>query len=79
MSTILLHMVWPWCEFRMQVWSVLHAARWKCRTQKIAINPPSGHHRTNTIGKKNFLNNNISSTYSHNMVNFGLLGAEIVC
>jgi len=28
MSTILLHMVWPWCEFRMQVWNVLHAARW---------------------------------------------------
>ena len=21
-------MMWPWCEFRMQVWSVLHAARW---------------------------------------------------
>jgi len=33
MSTILPHMVWPHCEFRMQVWSVLHAARWKCRTQ----------------------------------------------
>jgi len=27
MSTILLHMVWPLCEFRMQVWKVLHAAR----------------------------------------------------
>jgi len=27
MSTIFLHMVWPWCEFRMQVWNVLHAAR----------------------------------------------------
>jgi len=34
MSTILLHLVWPQCEFRMQVWNVLHAARWKCRTQK---------------------------------------------
>ena len=34
MSTILPHMVWPWCEFRMQVWNVLHAARWKYRTQK---------------------------------------------
>jgi len=33
------------CEFRMQVWNVLHAARWKCRTQKksskIAIWAPS--------------------------------------
>ena len=25
------------CEFRMQVWNVLHAAHWKYRTQKIAI------------------------------------------
>jgi len=25
---------------------VLHVARWKCRTQKIAKNAPSGHHRT---------------------------------
>jgi len=40
-STILRHMVWPQCEFRMQVWNVLHAARWKCRTQKIAISAPS--------------------------------------
>jgi len=36
MSTILPHMVWLYCEFRMHVWNVLHAARWKCRTQKIA-------------------------------------------
>jgi len=35
MSTILPHMV---CEFRMQVWNVPHAARWKYRTQKIAKN-----------------------------------------
>ena len=34
MSTILPHIVWPWCEFRMQVWNVLHAASWKYRTQK---------------------------------------------
>jgi len=34
MSTILPHMVWPWCEFRMHVWNVLHAARWKYSTQK---------------------------------------------
>jgi len=25
---------------------VLQAGRWKCRTQKIAKNSPSGHHRT---------------------------------
>jgi len=31
--SILLHMVWPLCEFRMQVSNVLHAARWKYRTQ----------------------------------------------
>jgi len=36
MSAILPHMVWPYCEFRMQVWNVLHAARWKCTTQKLA-------------------------------------------
>jgi len=30
----------------MQVWNVLHADRWKYRTQKIAKNSPSAHHRT---------------------------------
>jgi len=34
----------------MHVWNVLHAARWKCRTQKIAKNSPSGHHRTTLLG-----------------------------
>jgi len=34
MSAILPHMVWPWCEFRMQDWNVLHGARCKYRTQK---------------------------------------------
>jgi len=34
----------------MQVWNVLHAARWKCRTQKIAKNLPSAHHRTTLSG-----------------------------
>jgi len=32
MSAILTHMVWPQCEFKMQVWSLLHAACWKHRT-----------------------------------------------
>ena len=68
---------------------MLHAARWKCRTQKIAKNWLSGHHRTTLSGyvfatkacidnrKRNLLNSNISSTYPHNMVNFGPLPAEI--
>jgi len=34
MSAILPHMVWPWCEFRIQVWNMLHVARCKYRTQK---------------------------------------------
>jgi len=38
MSTILLHMVWPECEFRMQVCNVVHAGRWKRRTQLDAKN-----------------------------------------
>ena len=48
----------------MQVWKLLHAARWKHRTQKSRQKSPSGHHRTicraissqlrhvSTIGKK---------------------------
>jgi len=47
----------------MQVWNVLRAARWKCRSQKIAKNSSFSHHRTtravssqlwyiSTIGKK---------------------------
>ena len=73
----------------MQVWNVLHAACWKCRTWKIAQNSPSRHHRTTLSGyifatktridnpKKNLLNSNISPR-PYDMVNFGLLAAEIV-
>jgi len=50
MSTILLHMAWPMCEFRMQVWNVLLAARCKYRTQKSRQKSPPGHHRTNLSG-----------------------------
>jgi len=87
MSTILPHMVWQ-CEFIMQVWNVLHAARWKYRTQKwpkirhlgttvqICRAISSQPRRISAIGKK-FLNIDISSTYPHNMVNFGPLAAEI--
>jgi len=68
---------------------VLHAARWKCRTQKIAKKSPSAHHRTTLSSyicatkaridnwKKSLLSSNISSRCPHNMVNFGLLAAEI--
>ena len=89
MSTILLHMAWPQCEFRMQVWNVLHAARCKYMTQKSRQKSPSGHHRTTLSGyifankacidnRKKLLSSNISSTCPHNMVNFGPLAAEIV-
>jgi len=30
----------------MQVWNMLHVARWKYRMQNMAKNSPSGHHRT---------------------------------
>ena len=60
------------------------------RAQKIAKNSSSAHYRTTLLSyifsnksridnPKNMLNSNISSTYSHNMVNFGLLAAEIDC
>jgi len=69
---------------------VLHAARCKYRTQKSRQKSPSGHHRTTLTGyifatkacidnrKKNLLSSNIASTCPYNMVNFGLLAAEIL-
>jgi len=68
----------------MQVWNLLHAARWKYRTQKLAkirhlgtiaqlcraISSQLWH--VLTIGKK-LLSSNISSTRFHNMMNFGPL------
>ena len=50
MPTILPYMVWPYCEFRMQVWNVLHAARWKYTTQKWCKKSPSAHHHTTLSG-----------------------------
>jgi len=71
---------------------VLHAARWKYRT-KMTQKSPSADYRMRTIAQfcqaessqlkhaltiaKNLLNNNISPTCPHNMVNFGPLTAEI--
>jgi len=66
-------------ENRIFSLNVLHAACRKCRTQKIAKNSPSGHHRTTLSGyifatkahidnrEKNLLNSNISPTRPHNM------------
>ena len=34
----------------MQVWNLLHAARWKHKTQKSRQKCPSGHHRTTLSG-----------------------------
>jgi len=73
----------------MQVWNLLHAARWKCRTQKkspkIAIWAPSHNFVTLCLrnegtyrqSEKSLLSSDMSSTCPHNMVNFGLLTAEI--
>jgi len=68
---------------------MLHAARWKYRTQKSpkirclrtiaqlcrAVSLQLRH--VPTIGRKNLLNRNISSTRLHNMAKFGLLTAGI--
>jgi len=73
----------------MQVWNVLHMARWKYRTQSAAKKWPSAHDRTTLSSwifatkacidnrKKNLLTSNISSTRPHNMANFCSLAAEI--
>ena len=70
---------------------MLLAARCKCGTQKNRQKSPSGHHRTNLSGhifatkaridnrKKNLLSSDMSSTYLHNMANFGTLTVEICC
>ena len=72
-------------QIRMQVWNVLHATRWKYKTQKIAILAPSH----NFVGlylqnegmyrqsEKNLFNSNTSSACPDNMVNLGLLTAQI--
>ena len=69
----------------MHIWNVRHSACWKYRTQKIAILSQSHNCRAvssqlmhvSTVGKKNLLDTNTSSTCRHNMVNCGLLTAEI--
>jgi len=81
MSAILAHMVWLLCEFRMQVWNELHAARWKYRTQNIAplhnfVGPYLRNYSMHRQSEKNLLNSNTSSTCPYNMVNLPL-AAEI--
>ena len=72
----------------MQVWNVLHAARWKYRTQKIAKNsicapshnfvgPYLRDEGTHWQSEKNFLSSDMSSTCPRNIANFGPLTAEI--
>jgi len=59
---------------------VLQGACCKYRTQKVVKKSPSGHHRTTLSGyifaTKAHIDN-ISSTRSHNLVNFGPLAAEM--
>jgi len=75
----------------MQVWNVLHAARWKYRTQKIAKKSPSGHHHKTLSGyifatkaridrqsEKKLVKQQYLLHMSHNMVNFSPLAAEII-
>jgi len=88
MSTILRHMMWSYSKFRMQVWNVLDASRWKCRPKKspkigllgtiaqLCWTISSQLRHVSTIGE-NLLDSSISPTCPHNMVNFGSLVAEI--
>jgi len=73
----------PW-ELRMHPSNVLHAARWKYRTQEIAICAPS--HNFLGLYLRNWgtyrqaeklLNSNIRPMCLYNMVNFGTPRAEI--
>ena len=68
---------------------MLDAALWKCSTQKIAKNSPSGHHRTTLSGyifankegdrqSEKLVEQQYLPTCPHNTVNFSLLAAEIV-
>jgi len=56
---------------------VLHANRFINFCYGRLLNISSQVRHVPTIGKKNLLNNSISPTCSHNMVNFGPLAAEI--
>ena len=69
--------------------NVLRVTRWKYRTQKLAKSRHLGTiaqfclaissqlRHVSTIRKQKLLNSNVFPTWLHNMVNFGLLAAEI--
>ena len=72
----------------MQVWNLLHAARWKYSRQKWRKKSPSAHHHTNLSGcifaikacinnRKKVVKQQYLPTCPHNMANFGPLTAEI--
>jgi len=73
----------------MQVWNVLHAARWKCRPKtspkichlctiaQLCRAIASQLRHVSTIGKKR-VKQQYLPTCPYNMVNFGLIAAEIV-
>jgi len=86
MFTILWLMLWPYYEFRMQVWNALHVAHCKLQDAKnrhlgtiaqLCRVISSQLRHASTIEKKNLSSSNISSTCPDNMVNFGPLPAEI--
>jgi len=67
---------------------MLHAARWKCRTQTHTKKSPSGHHHTTLFGhifatkaridnRKKIVKQQYLLHMPHNMVNFGSLAPEI--
>ena len=72
----------------MQVWNLLHMARWKCRTKKSPKSRDLGTitqlcraislqlRHVSTIGK-NLLNSSVSPRCPRSMVNIGPLAAEI--
>jgi len=88
MSTILRHVAWPYCKFIMHVWNVPRALAGNAGPKK---SPKSRHMGTiaqfcraissqprhlSTIGKT-LLSSDMFCTCLHNMVNVGLLAAEI--
>ena len=79
-SIILPHMMWPYREFRMQMWNVMHVARWNTGRKNYTKNhylcsitqlcwPISSQLRHVSTVRKNLLSSNICSTYPHSMVN----------
>ena len=78
MSTILPHMVWPSTnlECRSEMCRTRLAGNTGRKKSPFCQAISSELRHVSTIGK-NLLNSNTSSTCPHNMVNFGLLTAEI--